>query len=88
MECGTGQVLGFTTEALNFIVGLWDKVRIKVKVNNIEECREELLQMGLPRSTQKLLTILLVNIEINHFITYNNKFIVLLIFFSSQLMFL
>jgi glycosyltransferase involved in cell wall biosynthesis len=59
MECGTGQVLGFTTEALNFIVGLWDKIRIKVKVNNIEECKGELFRMGLPRSTQKLITILL-----------------------------
>jgi hypothetical protein len=69
MECGTGQVLGFTTEALNFIVGLWDKVRIKVKVNNVDECREELLRMGLPRSTQRLLTILLVNFKIYYFVT-------------------
>jgi glycosyltransferase involved in cell wall biosynthesis len=59
MECGTGQVLGFTTEATGFLMGLSSKLRVKIKVNNMDECKEELRKIGLPASTRKIMGLLM-----------------------------
>ncbi len=53
------QVLGFTTEATGFLMGLSSKLRVKIKVNNIDECKEELRKIGLPASTRKIMSLLM-----------------------------
>jgi hypothetical protein len=76
MECGVGQVLGFTVEALNFIQGLWNKIRLKLQVNDNEECKQQLYQLGLPRAMQRLIAILLVIQYISTFLihyTFKNE---------------
>ena len=49
MECGSGQTLGFTTEAINFVLALEDAISLKVEVGNKETCRSELEKSGWPR---------------------------------------
>lgn len=58
MDCGSGQVLGFTTEATNIVSNLFRAVRTKVVVANSDECRSELRRIGFPYSTRKLLRVL------------------------------
>jgi len=60
MDCGTGQVLGFTTEATNLITALHSAIRIKIHVNNEDECRNELKKAGFPVSVRKLMHLLMV----------------------------
>lgn len=57
MDCGTGQVLGFTTEAVNLIMELQKVVRVKV-VNDQTSCRSELARAGFPDVTIKTIDIL------------------------------
>eukprot|EP01130_Rhizamoeba_saxonica_P018198 TRINITY_DN9030_c0_g1_i1.p1 TRINITY_DN9030_c0_g1~~TRINITY_DN9030_c0_g1_i1.p1 ORF type:complete len:753 (-),score=166.91 TRINITY_DN9030_c0_g1_i1:32-1957(-) len=47
MECGTGRVLGFTTEAINIVASLHKKIRMRVEVNSKTECTDELESGGL-----------------------------------------
>ena len=49
MECGAGQTLGFTTEAINFVLALEDSISLKVEVGNKDQCRGELEKSGWPR---------------------------------------
>eukprot|EP01122_Echinamoeba_exundans_P006193 TRINITY_DN1701_c0_g1_i1.p1 TRINITY_DN1701_c0_g1~~TRINITY_DN1701_c0_g1_i1.p1 ORF type:complete len:819 (+),score=84.39 TRINITY_DN1701_c0_g1_i1:17-2473(+) len=58
MDCGAGQVLGFTTEATNILSSIHLSVRTKVIVSNSAECKQELRKIGFPISTRKLLRIL------------------------------
>jgi hypothetical protein len=60
MECGKGQVLGFTTEALGFVLELYPFDHVyrllaryklmpfKVEVTNINTCKDDLEAIGLP----------------------------------------
>eukprot|EP01128_Nolandella_sp_AFSM9_P005103 TRINITY_DN2422_c0_g1_i1.p1 TRINITY_DN2422_c0_g1~~TRINITY_DN2422_c0_g1_i1.p1 ORF type:complete len:874 (+),score=194.08 TRINITY_DN2422_c0_g1_i1:43-2622(+) len=54
MECGTGQVFGFTMEAVHFVLSLHQNVRVVVKVNQPSECEDQLVKAGL--SVDALLT--------------------------------
>jgi glycosyltransferase involved in cell wall biosynthesis len=47
MECGLGAVLGFTTEAVGFVVALEQLVDIKVKVAETDNCLRDLRTAGL-----------------------------------------
>jgi glycosyltransferase involved in cell wall biosynthesis len=58
MDCGAGQVLGFTTEATNIIASIHTLIRTKIIVSNSVECKQELRKIGFPVSTRKLLHIL------------------------------
>lgn len=40
-------------------MGLSNKLRVKTKVNNMDECKEELKKIGLPASTRKLMNLLM-----------------------------
>jgi glycosyltransferase involved in cell wall biosynthesis len=57
MDCGSGQILGFTTEAVNLIMELQKHIRVKV-VNDATACRQELTKIGFPEATVKTLDIL------------------------------
>eukprot|EP01123_Difflugia_compressa_P008649 TRINITY_DN2633_c0_g1_i1.p1 TRINITY_DN2633_c0_g1~~TRINITY_DN2633_c0_g1_i1.p1 ORF type:complete len:656 (+),score=133.42 TRINITY_DN2633_c0_g1_i1:289-2256(+) len=48
MECGSGQVLGFTMEAINFVLALNDKIKVKIDVNRQDDCVHEIKKVGLP----------------------------------------
>jgi hypothetical protein len=50
MDCGTGQVLGFTTEATNLLMGLWESIRVKINVRSkrvIDFACEQSPMMGI-----------------------------------------
>eukprot|EP00808_Paulinella_micropora_P030718 g8517.t1 len=53
MECGTGQVLGFTTEALNLLPALEKLVRVRVTVSDREHCISELTKVQFPSSLRR-----------------------------------
>lgn len=40
-------------------MGLSSKLRVKIKVNNMDECKEELRKIGLPASTRKIMGLLM-----------------------------
>jgi glycosyltransferase involved in cell wall biosynthesis len=48
MECGTGQVLGFTSEAINFVMALHERVKVKLEVGREDDCKNELRKAGIP----------------------------------------
>lgn len=48
MECGKGQVLGFTIEALGYLVELETKISLQIQINNLDQCLEDLNFLGLP----------------------------------------
>lgn len=48
MDCGKGQVLGFTTEALGFLEGLDGLIKLKVEVSNENQCLDDLRALSLP----------------------------------------
>jgi len=56
MECGTGQVLGFTTEAISFIMSLHRRIRLKIEVSREDECRAELKKAGIPLEVRNTIT--------------------------------
>lgn len=56
MDCGLGQVLGFTTEAVNIIMELQQLARVKVVVDG--NCRTEMLKGGFPDVVVKTIDIL------------------------------
>jgi len=60
MDCGTGQVLGFTTEATNLITAFQTGIRVKVHVGNEDECKRELSKAGFPLAVKKMMAILMV----------------------------
>jgi len=37
-------------------MGISSKLRVKIKVNNVDECKEELRKIGLPASTRKIMS--------------------------------
>jgi glycosyltransferase involved in cell wall biosynthesis len=47
MECGLGAVLGFTNEALGFVVALEQIVDTRIKVENVDNCLRDLRSAGL-----------------------------------------
>lgn len=47
MECGLGAVLGFTNEALGFVVALERLVDTRIKVENMDNCLRDLRSAGL-----------------------------------------
>lgn len=57
MDCGTGQILGFTTETVNLLLELQKYVRVKVN-NDVAVCRAELTKIGFPEATIKMIHIL------------------------------
>ena len=57
MDCGTGGILGFTTEAVNIIMALEGKLRMKV-INDAVKCKGELAKIGFPSSVIKTIDIL------------------------------
>jgi glycosyltransferase involved in cell wall biosynthesis len=57
MDCGGGQILGFTTEAVNIVMSLQKYVRVKV-LNDAAACRSELTKIGFPESTVKMINIM------------------------------
>ena len=57
MDCGAGQILGFTTEAVNIVVELQKTVRMKV-LNDAAACRAELSKIGFPEASIKTLDVL------------------------------
>ena len=40
-------------------MGLSSKLRVKIKVNNMDECKEELRKICLPASTRKIMGLLM-----------------------------
>jgi len=54
------QVLGFTMEALHFVAALHDKIRMKIRVNNIDECLSELKRIGATLELRKIVKRLMV----------------------------
>lgn len=59
MDCGTGQVLGFTMEAINYILALYRRVLTLVSVNDIESCRESMQVLGLSEYVRDIISSLL-----------------------------
>jgi glycosyltransferase involved in cell wall biosynthesis len=47
MECGTGQVMGFTNEALAFVVPLEERLSTRVSVSDVAGCRSALREAGV-----------------------------------------
>ncbi|KAH3756581.1 glycosyltransferase, CAZy family GT4 [Pelomyxa schiedti] len=58
MECGSGATLGFTTEALNAVMHLRNKISLKIELSNKYTCKEELLKAGWPMSVRDVVQIL------------------------------
>eukprot|EP00727_Mastigamoeba_balamuthi_P006126 m51a1_g2132 hypothetical protein (716) ;mRNA; f:1706380-1709021 len=50
MECGAGQTLGFTTEAINFVLALKDVVPLNIEISNKQQCKDEMAKAGWPLS--------------------------------------
>lgn len=57
MDCGTGSILGFTTEAVNIIMSLQHRIRMKV-INDAAKCKVEMAKIGFPASIIKTIDIL------------------------------
>lgn len=57
MDCGMGNILGFTTEAVNLIMVLHEQIRMKV-INDAAKCKSEMTKIGFPASTIKTIDIL------------------------------
>jgi glycosyltransferase involved in cell wall biosynthesis len=56
MDCGTGQVFGFTMEALYFVLGLHDLLSLHVETRDLKGCYEGLGRAGVPVSVLALLS--------------------------------
>ena len=54
MECGTGPVLGFTTEALYFMAGLEGRLPLQAHVSDLTSCLRDLASAGLPSYLQAM----------------------------------
>lgn len=65
MDCGTGNILGFTTEAVNIIMSLQHKIRVKV-INDAAKCKVEMTKIGFPAATIKTIDILAHNDDRGH----------------------
>ncbi|PRP84024.1 glycosyltransferase, CAZy family GT4 [Planoprotostelium fungivorum] len=55
MECGKGQVLGFTTEAIGFLSALEGKIPLKIQVNSLQQCIDDLTSLGIPKCTTSMM---------------------------------
>ena len=55
MECGAGQVHGFTDEAITFATALESAVDLRLEISEIWRCRESVLRT-LPRATRDAVT--------------------------------
>lgn len=64
MECGSGQVLGFTAEAIHFAMSLYNKIMLRVEVGmgREKECYEEIVNLGYPFYVTKALNRMMVRI--------------------------
>lgn len=55
-------MLGFTMEAVNFVTALDKKARVKVKVTNPSDCRNELRKIDLTFDAQQTVLRLIVRL--------------------------
>jgi len=49
MECGKGQVLGFTMEAIGFVIPLESLLPLRISVSDIDTCVQDMTSIGIPR---------------------------------------
>ena len=60
-ECGVGQVLGFTTEAVGIVLALEGKIpAVVLEVNNPSDCLKALKDAGFPSYVRRAMGRLMV----------------------------
>ncbi|KAL6078298.1 Glycosyltransferase, CAZy family GT4 [Balamuthia mandrillaris] len=76
-ECGAGEVMGFTTEAIHFMLALEKMIPLHYETSNFDSCKNDLVRLGFPVATQVILSRLERKSTMSSDEATNDKFLVL-----------